>query len=113
MTHEEMFDFWVDALGLKDWTIKFVDNCLPAEMPVPDVAGSTAYEESIKSATLCMLREDCHPDKENYQWEQTLIHELLHLKFCLLDDSGNDLQDRILHQQVDDMAWVLWKNRKD
>lgn len=40
-------------------------------------------------------------------FEKTLVHELLHIKFCFLWGSGNDLQDRITHQLINDLAKSL------
>ena len=44
-----------------------------------------------------------------YHPERTLIHELLHLKLCLLGESGNALQDRLAHQLIDDLADALYR----
>jgi len=44
--------------------------------------------------------------------ERILVHELLHIKFCLLDNSGNELQDRILHQIVEEFAEILVKVKR-
>jgi hypothetical protein len=42
-----------------------------------------------------------------YDKEKTLVHELLHLKFSFLGESGNDLQDRVAHQVLNDLAKSL------
>ena len=37
-------------------------------------------------------------------WEKTLVHELLHLKTCLVSSNVPDLQERVMHQMIDDLA---------
>lgn len=100
-----MLKKWQKRLGLSDWTIVLKDNALPSEMTLPDVVGESEWTESVKSAVIRILREDCYGNRiRPYDYKETLIHELLHLKFCLLSESGNDLQDRYVHQLIDDLA---------
>lgn len=99
---------WQTRLGLLDWTIKLYPDCTPEEIPLPEACGTTECNEVLKAANIMLLREDCYPSNRGvYDKEKTLVHELLHLKFCLLDASGNELQDRIVHQLVDDLARAL------
>ena len=96
---------WKKRLGLSDWTIVLKDNVIPSEMTLTDVVGESEWTESGKSAVIRILREDCYGNRiQPYDYKKTLIHELLHLKFCLLGESGNDLQDRYVHQLIDDLA---------
>ena len=39
--------------------------------------------------------------------EKTLVHELLHLKFSALDESGDPLRDKLTHRLVEDFAKAL------
>ena len=42
-----------------------------------------------------------------FDFEKTLVHELLHLKFSLLSTNGDDMQARYVHQLIDEMARSL------
>lgn len=105
MTHGELLEKWKYRLGLQDWFIVLNDNAIPSDMMLDNVAGETEWTESNKTAVIRILREDCYGDRiVPFNFEKTLVHELLHLKFCLLGESGNDLQDRYVHQLIDDLA---------
>lgn len=105
---EKMLDKWLKRLGLQDWTVALQSNCKPDEMESTGV-GEAEYEEEIKCAYVRILDEKYYGKRiKPYCYEQTLIHELLHLKFALLDNSGNDVHDRLLHQCIDDLATALY-----
>lgn len=75
--------------------------------------GECEYNEVCKGAFIKLLRPECYGQRIiPYNIEKTLVHELLHIKFCLLDDSGNPLQDRIVHQLIDEFANILVDNKK-
>ena len=96
---------WVDILQLNDWTIKLKENCSPNEMRLNDVCGETEWGEVGKNALIKIISEKDYGDRiVPFDFEKTLVHELLHLKFCLLGESGNELQDRLIHQYIDDLA---------
>ena len=96
---------WRRLLGLRDWHISLCFDASPWDMRLSDVDGEVDFEETVKTAAIRILREDFCEDRIGpFNFEKTLIHELLHLKFCLLDNSGNALQDRLVHQLIDDLA---------
>lgn len=96
---------WRSILGLQEWRIKLEHDTLPSDMALGEVAGESVWTESNKTATIRILREDCYGERiVPFSFEKTLIHELLHLKLCLLGESGNELQDRYVHQLIDDLA---------
>lgn len=102
--------FWKSLLGLTDWTIVLKTDCYSSEMTLQNVVGETEWSESIRAACIRIMSEDEFGDRiVPYDAEKTLVHELLHLKFCLIGESGNDLQDRLLHQLIDDLARALVK----
>lgn len=101
---------WTKRLGLQDWSISLETNCSPSEMKIPDSIGCTAWEESTKTAFIQIV----NPVKitgltREFDFEQVLIHELLHLKTCLLDSRNEEetTEDRILHQIIDDIARAM------
>lgn len=108
--NNDLLGYWQNILGLNDWTIALRENCSPNEMTLKDVAGETEWEEVSKCAVVRIISEKDYGDRIlPFNFEKTLIHELLHLKFCLLGESGNDLQDRLVHQLIDDMAKALYQ----
>lgn len=96
---------WQSILGLNDWVIDLRDNCRPEDFILQNVNGECEYNEMLKCAVIRLLDEK-YAEKRilSYNKEKTLIHELLHIKFSFLQESGNDLQERIVHQLMEDLA---------
>ena len=111
--------YWCKLLGLMDWNIVLETNVSPDEMTVEGADGCVDYVESIKAARIQIVDENQKKkNNENeklyslrpFDFEETLVHELLHLKFCLLERGSNwekKTQLRVLHQIVDDIARAL------
>lgn len=103
--HEKLLQEWKDRLGLHDWRIKLADNCCPEEMTLQDCAGCTDWSETIKTARIEIIDPKYYGERiVPFDWEKTLVHELLHLKTCLVSDMVDDLQARYMHQMIDDLA---------
>ena len=99
---------WKARLGLRDWVIRLCDNCDPEDMAMQGVAGCTDWSESIKTARIEIIDPRYYGERLiPFDYEKTLVHELLHLKTCLLTDSTDELQTRIGHQLIDDLARAL------
>lgn len=102
---DALFQKWKDRLGLQDWCIVIYLDCTPYDFEDHDNMAETVFSECDKCALIRILREDFYGNRVRpFDFEKTLIHELLHLKLLLLDNSGNDLQDRVVHQLIDDLA---------
>ena len=102
---EELLLEWKNRLGLQDWRILLCPKCSEEEMSIEDAAGATSWQETNKTARIEILDPADYGERvEPMDWEQVLVHELLHLKLCLLSDNGNDLMDRIVHILIDDLA---------
>lgn len=107
-TAKEMLEFWQDLLQLNDWKIVLLDNCSPNDMNNYAVQGENEWDEVHKSSVIRIIDKKDYGERiVPFDKEKTLVHELLHIKFGFLDNSGNSLQDRILHQIIDDMAKAL------
>ena len=105
---------WIERLGLQDWTITILDNCSPKELQDPLSQAECFYNYVHKHATVRITSDkDREVDILPLDYEHLLVHELLHIKFAVLDDSGNALQDRIVHQLVEDFAGLLTEARDD
>lgn len=99
---------WKHRLQLDDWHIVLIENCSPNDMTLKDCAGETEWGEVGKTAVIRIIdKKDYGSRIEPFDFEKTLVHELLHCKLCLLGESGNDLQDRLVHQYIDDLAKAL------
>lgn len=96
---------WQKRLGLQDWRIKLCDNCKPEEMTIQGVAGCTEWTEANKTARIEIIDPQYYGERiVPFDYEKTLVHELLHLKTCLVSDMVYDLQARYMHQMIDDLA---------
>ena len=102
---ESLLAEWKERLGLTEWRIKLVDNCEPDEMTLENCAGCTDWNETIKTARVEILDPKFYGERiVPFDYEKTLVHELLHLKTCLVSDKVDDLQARYMHQMIDDLA---------
>ena len=112
---DKLLKEWQNRLGLQDWDIVMLTNCKPEEMAMSDSAGCTTYTEVIKCARIEIADPQYYGERiRPFDFEKTLVHELLHLKLCLIGDNVPDLQERIVHQLIDDLAraFVDAKNSK-
>lgn len=107
----KLLNEWTELLGLKDWRITLMTDVEPEDMDIKEADGCTSWEESIKAAIIQIVRPDAYSKRlAPFDLEETLVHELLHLKFCLIQTADeNSLQDRIAHQLIDDIARALVK----
>lgn len=102
---QELLLEWQHRLGLTEWRIKLVTDCAPDEMALQDSAGCTEWSESIKTARIEILDPKYYGERiVPFDFEKTLVHELLHLKTCLVSSNVDDLQERYMHQLIDDLA---------
>ena len=109
-THEKLLREWQNRLGLQDWYIILKTNCRPENMAMTDVEGCTTWTESTKSAWIDILDEQFFPEHaaaRPYDFERTLVHELLHCKLSMLAGDESTTRYRLAHQIVDDLARAL------
>ena len=110
---ESLLNEWVKRLGLEKWLINLEVNVDVKEMENAD--GITYYEDTIRSAK---IRIGSEGDRENierrikYDFERILVHELLHIKFGVLDIGTPmtyeaKVTDSVMHQLVEDLAQAL------
>ena len=108
----ELLNEWQERLGLNDWFIVLQTKCKPENMVLEDADGYIEYTETTKAARISIIDEKLRDKKaiRPFNFEETLVHELLHLKFSLLEqgeDWDHDLQLRMLHQIIDDLSRIL------
>lgn len=108
MTEQEatrLFEKWRKILHLEAWDIKFQWCVRGRDMPLTDSLGCASYTYESRQAIIRMLDQvDFENKLFEYDYERTLVHEMLHLKFAGLDDSGDTLRDKLTHQLIDDLA---------
>ena len=105
MNYEELLREWTERLGLHDWRIKLLPCCRPDEMTDSDVSGCSVWQEVNKVARIEIVDPTFYGERiVPFDWEKTLVHELLHLKTCLISSECDPLQERVAHQLIDDLA---------
>lgn len=110
---QELLEEWQTRLGLQDWTITLRYNCDSSDMVLENVSGETSWNTSIKDASIRILSEKAFGNDRilNFDFEQILVHELLHLKFGLLDIENNSYESHVMetirHQLIDDLARAM------
>lgn len=112
---EELLIEWMNRLDLNDWEIQFEPCCSEEEMELADCDGCSIYMEMRKIARIQIINPELRKDPMySFDYEEALVHELLHLKFCMLEtsDDWNDLQMRILHRELNDIARALVKAKR-
>lgn len=106
--YEVLLKEWRKRLGLSEWRIALAPCCKADEMKLNDVAGCTEWEESTKVALIQILDPKEYGEQiEPFDFEKTLVHELLHLKTCLVSDKVEPLQERYMHQMISDLSRAL------
>ncbi len=101
---------WQKRLGLQDWRILFYDKVKPDDMDEKNADGFTTYYEELKTAKIQIIDPQYRSnDIYLFDYEETLVHELLHCKLALLDEQRDEetLKSRVVHQLVDDLAKAL------
>ena len=97
---------WQKRLGLQDWCLSMTTEMRPDHTRRPQDQGNTEYIESSKEADIQIValqyldRSYGRSPDDLY----ILVHELLEIKLSLLRDSSESLQDRYVHQLIDDLA---------
>ena len=105
LNYEGLLSEWRKRLGLTEWRIVLSPSCKMEEMRLGDCRGCTEWEESTKVALIQIIDQKEYGDQiEPFDWEKTLVHELLHLKTCLVSDKVDKLQERYMHQMISDLS---------
>lgn len=109
--HDKLLREWQNRLGLQDWYIILKTDCRPENMAMKDVEGCTTWTESTKSAWIDILDGQFFPEHaaaRPYDFERTLVHELLHCKMSVIQDMDEEsTQNRLVHCLIDDLARAL------
>lgn len=94
---------WQEALLMQDWRITIEDMCSLDEMI--DTSGDVTFTECHKSAHIRIIDPKYYGNRViPFDYEKTLVHELLHLKLSLVQNDVSPLQERVVHQIIDELA---------
>lgn len=112
-TNEKKLKYLQKVLGLTDWKIILQDNCTPYDMANIDRIGECEWEEVPKVATIRIIDEKHYGERPlPFDYDKTLIHELLHIKFAMIDGVSR-LHSRLVHQLIEEFARILGKALKN
>lgn len=104
-SEEKLLEKWQERLKLTDWKIVLYTACNTSE--TEGGVAVTDWDEVHKAATIKVINPSQYGERIiPFDFEKTLIHELLHIKFALFDGYG-DFQDRYLHQFIEEFAVIL------
>lgn len=115
-TNEELalLEKWKRKLCLQEWRIKLLTCLRPEEMTMSDAAGCTEWSETIKTARIEIIDPAYYGDRiVPFDFEKTIVHELLHLKFSFWCQNEDDVGDRVMHQMIDDLARAFTEVNND
>jgi hypothetical protein len=108
----ELLAEWKSRLGLGDWEIVVNENVSPYDMQTLGVAGECIWDEVHKAATINICDEKDYGKRVlPFDKEKTLVHELLHIKFCMIEGE-NETANRLCHQLIEDLAKALVKAKR-
>lgn len=112
INEQKLLEEWQERLGLQDWAIILRYNCKQEDLELENVNGEAEWSTSIKSASIKIISKEVYGERMlEFDFEKTLVHELLHLKFALVDQKitsyESDVAYEVRHQLIDDLARAL------
>ena len=111
---QKLLKYWQKKLDLMDWHIVLRDNCPITDFTIQNAEGETEWQTVHKCAVIRIIREEEYGTRIlPFYKEQVLIHELLHIKFAVLWDNNTDIQNDLLHQQIESLAKTLYEVHKE
>jgi len=110
---QKLLKYWQRKLDLMDWRIVLEDESPLCNFVLKNVQGETEWDTTNKFAVIRIIREEEYGKRIlPFVKEQVLIHELLHIKFAMLWDNNTDIQNDLLHQQIESLARTLYEVHK-
>jgi len=109
---KKLLEEWKERLGLQDWAIVLRYNCKFSDLETENSIGETNWSNSIKSASIRIVSKEEYGSRMlDFDFEKTLVHELLHIKFGLIDIMNSSYESKVTdefrHQLIDDLARAL------
>jgi hypothetical protein len=97
---------WKRRLGLNDWSISLRPDCDPSDLGEEQI-GQVRYLNTNKHATIYILDKKYLETPSYYDFERTLVHELLHVKVGIVYDNLDGVAQDLLHQHINDLSIAL------
>lgn len=110
---ERLLEEWQERLGLQDWAIVLRYDCKFSDLETEDSIGETLWSTTIKNATIRIISKEEYGNDRTlpFDFEKTLVHELLHIKFGLIDIMDRTYESKVVdelrHQLLDDLARAM------
>lgn len=107
---KKLIEEWQERLGLSDWAIIMRYNCEREDLEDENAVGETSWIDSNKSAVIRIVSEKVYGNDRiiDFDFEKTLVHELLHIKFSYLQLENKTYESKVLdetiRQLIDDLA---------
>lgn len=104
---QKITEYWMHELGMDDWEIY---TYLRSIAELPDELGHVEWWQCSKRAVIGILRwEDYNNKAFGWNMVETLVHELLHIKFgmLLLCLEKDEVAETILHTHIEELSRVL------
>lgn len=104
---EKLLKKWKKKLGLQNWKILLQINQTAERMD--ENQGYIEVDVTHSVALIRIIDKKQYPSDciGSFDFEKTLVHELLHIKFELFTPKNKKTKYRILHQSLEDMAALL------
>jgi len=107
---EQLLEEWMRRLLMGAWRIQLQTNVHPGDMIIEGAVGCSQWQESTSVALIQIIDPERYQGIVPFDFEKTLVHELLHLKLCMLGDKMADdesLRNRELHRMIEELARAL------
>jgi len=103
---------WQQILGLDDWIIVWKKS-RKEELELSACQGEVKYQLATKQA-IVKIMDEVDWDNPDFTQDQevVIVHELLHLKFGLLDKVKGEIFELIIHQYVEELAKAFLKVKR-
>lgn len=112
---EELGKLWQTALRVTGWTVSFgFARAEASRVQGRPPSGWVDYDLPRRAAKIWLLHPADYPHDEPQDHEKTLVHELLHLPWAILDVcyKGDRVADTIIEQNFVDMSGLLVNLRR-
>lgn len=116
LTNDELIrcgKYWIDELKLSNWNIKIRFGAKRKDFSCAGRLGEVAINSMMRLANIDIITDpDELTDDERASCldpEQTLVHELLHIKLCFVEQAleKDVVASSLLHQFIEDTARTL------
>lgn len=111
---KDLLKRWQHRLGLDDWHIILREDVSPNDMILQNCSGECEKDEVNKCAIIRIISKKDYGDRIlPFDKEKILVHELMHIKFWLIENTDNEMQNRVVHQFIDDIARALVETKRE